>query len=381
VLLLAMAMVGCTAAAPTPTGQAPGGPASAAQPPAPAAATSQPAGAPPGAPKPNPTVLAPLASEPRALKVGSMLTVGLAPFAIARSRGYFNQEGLTVELVTFTNEAELVPALAAGQIDAALSVAPSAALVNAVARGTALKIVASNGTIKPHRNIGNIMVRKDLAPAGGYLDLKTLKPPIRAGAAAEGSLAHAVVLLEAEKAGFRISDVSMAYLGQLELNAALQSGQLDLAASVEPLITIAEQQGVAVRWREMAEDFPDVPYSTVVYGPSLLSKDFDTGVRLMRAYLQGVRDYEDAVAKNRDRDAIVALLADPLKASLPVIAAMQDAGGLAFVDPNGMVSIDTLKPVLDLWVRTGLVQSGFDLSRLIEPAPSKTAVQNMGVYQ
>jgi ABC-type nitrate/sulfonate/bicarbonate transport system substrate-binding protein len=161
-------------------------------------------------------------------------------------------------------------------------------LLNAVARGLEVKIVASNGTIKQHRNIGNIIVRKDLAPANGFLDLKTLKPPIRAAATVEGILPHAVLLLEAEKAGFALTDVSMTFLGLPDMNAALQSKNLDIAASGEPLITLAEQQGIAVRWHEMADDFVDLPYSNFLYGPNLLSKDADAGVRLLRAYLQGV---------------------------------------------------------------------------------------------
>lgn len=307
--------------------------------------------------------------------------MGLAPALIAQARGYFNQEGLNVELVSFTNGAEMVPALATGQIDAGLSVAPSAALVNAVGRGMEVKIVASNGTIKAHRNIGNIIVRKDLAPTSGALDLKTLAKPIKAVATVEASLPHAIVLLEAEKAGLAATDVNMSFMGLPEMNAALQAKQVDIAASYEPLITIAEQQGIAVRWRETAVDFPDVPFSTVVYGPNLLTKDPDGGVRLMRAYLQGVRDYEDAFTKGRDRDAVASTLADPLQTAAPLFQAVQDGGGLAYIDPNGAVNVDTLKPVLDLWVKTGLVQGSFDLKRLVDPSPVELAVQTMGVYR
>jgi NitT/TauT family transport system substrate-binding protein len=223
--------------------------------------------------------------------VGSLPTIGLAPLLIAQARGYFNQEGLNVEMVNFANGDEVIPALATGQIDAALSVAPSAGLLNAVSRGQTVKIVASNGTIKPHRNIGNIIVRKDLAPDSGVLDLKTLKKPIKAAATVAGTLPHAVVLLEAEKAGFALTDVSMTFMGLPDMNAALQNKQVDIAASGEPLITIAEQQGVAARWREMADDFLNVPYSTVMFGPNLLEKDTDVGIRLLLEYLVVFRYY------------------------------------------------------------------------------------------
>ncbi len=370
-------LVACAPAAPAPT-PIPAPPTSAAPANQPGAAQKAPPNLAGQAPVAAPS---PQVSGPRSIKVGSQLTIGLTPMLIAQARGYFNQEGLNVEIINFTNEAEMVPALAAGQIDAGLSVAPSAALVNAVARAEQIKIVASNGTIKPHRNIGNIIVRKDLAPASGFLDLKTLTPPIKAAATAEGGLPHAVLILEAEKAGLKASDITMSYMGLLEMNAALQSRALDIAASGEPLISIAEQQGIAVRWREMAEDFADVPYSTVVFGPTLLDKDPDGGLRLLRAYLQGARDYENAFTRNQGRDAVVNVLVDPLRTAAPVLQSMQDAGGLAYIDPNGVIDASTLKSALDLWIRTGLVQSGFEVQRLVDPAPANAAVLSLGVYK
>jgi NitT/TauT family transport system substrate-binding protein len=325
---------------------------------------------------------APTATGPRkAIKIGSLVTIGLAPILVAQQRGYFDQEGLAVEVVNFSNGSEVVPALAQGQIDAAASISPSAGLVNAVSRGLGVRMVASNGTIEPHRNIANIIVRKDLAPASGYLDLATLKPPIRAAATVDGILPHAVLLLEAERAGFRLSDVSMTFLALPDINAALKGGQLDIAASGEPLITLAEQQGIAVRWKEMATDFPDMPYSNVLYGPTLLSQDRDAGVRLMRAYLRGVRDYEDAFARGKDRDAIVGILAGPLQTPPALFDAVQQGGGLAYIDPDGRVPTEPLRPIIDLWVRTQLVQAGFDPTQLVDPAFATDAVATLGAYR
>jgi NitT/TauT family transport system substrate-binding protein len=325
------------------------------------------------APVPSPEV-----SAPRPLRIGGLPTLGLAPVVIGLARGYFNQEGLLVELVSFNSETEILTALTAGQIDAAVSVTPSAGLVSAVARGLEVKIVASNGTLAPHRNIGNILVRKDLAPPSGFLDWKTLKPPIRAAATAEGSLPHAIVLLEAEKAGFKITDVSMSFLGLPQMNAALQSAQLDIAASAEPLVTLAEQQGGAVRGREMSDDFPAVPYSVMVYGRNLLNRDPEGGLRLMRAYLQGVSDYEAAFNKGLARDELLRAIATQFGADAALFTAVQYGGGLAYIDPTGAINVETLQPMLDLWVRTGLVQDGFDLQRLVDPTVARAAAKSIG---
>lgn len=221
------------------------------------------------------------------MHVGALPTIGNAPFIIASQRGYFAAEGLDVQLVNFSSGAEIVAPLGTGQIDAGSSITLSAGLINAINRGLAVKVVADNGSLRPHRNIANIMVRKDLQAATSPVDLAKLARPIRAAATAEGLLPHAIILLQAEQAGLSITDVNMAFMGLPDMNAALKSGALDIAASGEPLITIAEQQGIATRWKEMAQLYPNMPYSNVLFGPNLLEKDRDTGERLVRGYLRG----------------------------------------------------------------------------------------------
>jgi NitT/TauT family transport system substrate-binding protein len=308
-------------------------------------------------------------------------TIGNAPFIIAQQRGYFAAEGLEVELTTFASGAEIVAPLGTGQIDAGSSITPSAGLVNAIVRNVPVKIVASNGTIKVHRNIADIVVRKALQPGAEPVDLKTLEKPIRAAATGEGLVPHAILLLEAEKAGLSFSDVSMSFMPLPDINAAMSSANLDIAASGEPLITIGVQQGIYSRWKRMAELYPDMPYSNVVFGPNLLEKDRDAGERLMRAYLRGVRDYENAFARGTDRDAIVGMLADPLRTPAPLFQAMQEQGGLAFIDPDGTVTVQPLAPILDVWTRTNLIQPGFDPNKLVDPSFATAAVTRLGKYK
>lgn len=354
-----------------------------------AACSPPPAAAPTAAPASAPATQSPGASPVavngagtrKQLKVGTLPTIGNAPFIIAQQRGYFADEGLDVELVQFASGAEAIAPLATGQVDAANSINPSAGLLNAIMRGLSVKIVADNGSIRAKRNIANIMVRKALAPTSGALDLATLPRPIKAAAAAEGLVAHAIILLEAERAGLQISDVSMTFLGLPDMNVALSNGGVDLVNSGEPLITLAVQQGIAVRWKPMADLYANMPYSNLIFGPNLLEKDRDAGQRLVRAYLRGARDYEDAFSKGKDRDAIVAMLQGPLNMPGPLLQAMQDQGGLAYINPDGAVDTAPLKPILDLWERTKVVPPGFDLSTLTDASFANDAVAKLGKYQ
>lgn len=366
--------------APAPPTSAPAAPASA--PSAVPAASIVPSPSPASA-IPSPVASqAPAASGPlKHLVVGTLPTIGNAPFIIAQQKGSFAQEGLDVELQMFGAGNEVVAPLGAGQIDAANSVTPSAGLLNAIARGLQLKIVASNGSIEPNRNIANIVVRKGLEqPDGSYVDLASLARPLKAAAAADGLLPHAVLLLEAEKAGLTISDVSMTFLGLPDINAALSTNSVDVAASGEPLITIGQQQGLLARWKPMADLYPNAPWSNLLYGPALLA-DRDTGSRLMRAYLRGVRDYENAFSRNVDREAIVNTISGPLNVPPALWQTMQEQGGLAYINPDGVVDVAPLQPAADLWERTGVLQTGFDLSSLVDNSFASDAVNQIGKYQ
>lgn len=351
------------------------------------AACGAPAASPPSAPAPT-SPPRPAATTPptqtgprRQLKVGGLPAIGNAPVILAQQLGFFADEGLEVEIVAFTSGAEVISPLATGQIDAATTVAPSAGLVNAVARGLPVKIVASDSSIQPNRNSGQVIIRKDAAPAGGFADLKSLTKPIRMAAAAEGIAPHAILMLEAEKAGLQPGDVSMNFMGLPDMNAAFQSQTVDLAASGEPLIAIGVQQGLFARWKPMADLYPNLPYANFMYGPNLLEKDPEVGERMLRAFVRGSRAYEDAVSKGTDRARIVGLLQQPLNLPPPLFNTLQEQGGLAYFNPDGTVDASPLQPILDYWVKTGAVQPGFDLSLLVDNRLAEAAVAKLGRYQ
>src|SRR5437867_3072183 len=159
-------------AAPAASSPAPSAPAS-----KPAAAASAAASAKPAASAPpvasaaasaaaKPSAAASATAKPSAaaaagalkhLKVGTLPTLGNAPFIIADKRGYFKEEGLEIELVPFSAGSQTIPPLSTGQIDAANSVTPNAGLVNAAARELAVRFVADDGSIHKDQNIANII--------------------------------------------------------------------------------------------------------------------------------------------------------------------------------------------------------------------------------
>src|SRR4051812_43510498 len=101
-------------------------PAAVVQVPAPAVSAAAPAvsmAAPPAAPL----------SPPIAVKAGSTGLVGDSGVFAALARGYFQEEGLDVELVPLRNSSESLPLLVTGELNFSSS-AVDAGLLNAVAR-------------------------------------------------------------------------------------------------------------------------------------------------------------------------------------------------------------------------------------------------------
>lgn len=316
------------------------------------------------------------------IKIGALPTMGNAPIYIAQQKGYFKDEGLDAELVPFSSGAESIPPLAAGQVDAAASITPNAGLVNAVARGLPVRIVADDGTIHPNRNIANILIRKELQPTEGqYVDLATLKKPIRTASAAVDMVPDAIVKQTLSKAGLRGNDVQYQYLGLPDINLGLKNGNIDLANSGEPLITIAVQQGLATRWKPMNDLYPNMPYSNILFGPNLREKDKNAGEHFVRAFLRGVRDYEDAVSKNKNRAEIINIVGQPLKITPELFDAVEKQGGTAYFDPNGKVSIDALQPIVDYWIQTKALQvPSFDVKTLVDASFADAAAKSLGSY-
>ena len=97
-----------------------------------------------------------------AVKTGAVGALSDAGIFIAYEKGFFRDEGLDVELVTFKAGPQIIPSLATNQTQVSgLSVSPS--MFNALQRGVDLKLVADKGQVSKGFGWAALMVRSDLA--------------------------------------------------------------------------------------------------------------------------------------------------------------------------------------------------------------------------
>src|SRR5207253_4462015 len=113
-----------------------------------AASASAPAGAAASSPAQPAAPAASAPASPATVRVGSQQLTGNAGIYIAQDKGYFTEQGLDVRYEDVGLTTQMIPPLAAGQVDA-VAVGLIAGTFNAIARGTGIHLVADSGEVSP----------------------------------------------------------------------------------------------------------------------------------------------------------------------------------------------------------------------------------------
>lgn len=221
-------------------------------------------------------------AAPDKIKYGNLRVANAVYIGI--EKGLFAKRNIEVETIFFRSGAEVVPSLSTGQIDVGATTA-GASLYNAMAAGINAKIVADYIVLVPGHGLNAIVVRKDLADSGKIKSAADAKG-MRFGITARGQATHLFAGKFMETAGLTDKDVTLVTMSYPDMLAAFKGGSIDLAAFVDPFITIAEGQGFAKRLINMSEIMPNMNLAVIMYGERLVKKDRDLGMRFMAAYAE-----------------------------------------------------------------------------------------------
>jgi len=127
-------------------------------------------------------------SPPVSVKVGEHGVVSNAPLYIAKARGYFEGQGLSVEFLRLQTGPAMTAPMASGDIDVGVG-APGASLFNAIAREIPLKIVADKGQDYHGRSYQVLVARRGLVESGGLASFSDLRGK-RIGLTGRGGVAE-----------------------------------------------------------------------------------------------------------------------------------------------------------------------------------------------
>jgi NitT/TauT family transport system substrate-binding protein len=222
------------------------------------------------------------------VRMNLSMSMSYAPLVIAKEEGFFTAEGIEAELVTVDTSSALLAANT-GELDV-FSGAVRAGLFNMILKGIPLRVVADKGHSSDvpcsfDAMVAPVKSAERIRAAGG--SLKGERVSVARGGLSEYLLdlllaqrmtsrseVQFVDLPQGANASFRQDIDAVRHLPEPHLSDAIREKRVEVIATGEALS-------------------PGHQNSVVAYGKRLLHDDPELGRRFMRAYLRGVRRYNE----------------------------------------------------------------------------------------
>jgi NitT/TauT family transport system substrate-binding protein len=310
------------------------------------------------------------AGELTQVTVGYVPALVYAPVMIAKDKGYWEQHGLDVQLEALPGGADMVILTANGDFDIGVGGA-GPAYFNAIDRGLDLKIFAPLH-FERDPQATPLMVSKERYDSGELTsagDLEGLKVSVNARGATEYWLYTAL-----QTDGLTIEDVDLQQLSFPDVPAALESGALDGAMLGEPVATLAEQQGIAVR---LDVDFPADFQPTFAWAnPDFAADNPELVTGFAAGLMQGCRDLW---ADDWDSDENLAILNSYTNVDPELIR----EASRTWCHPNGTVNIDNLETLQEFFGDRGLLEydEPIDITTIVDMSYVDAALEEIGEFE
>lgn len=315
------------------------------------------------------------------VSVGVLNAAGDVGLFIGQERGYFAQEGLDVTLSLLDSAVKMVPLLGTGDLDVGGG-ATSASLYNAADRKIDVRVVASRARTAPGYDYQALVIRRDLVDSGRYRSFSDLKG-LRMGFASPGSTPLSSLNEATKKGGVKITDIDLKYLNFGAQVAALQNGAIDGTIFVEPYLSQVLKLGAAVEVARTEDYYPGAEVSVLLYGDKFIKERPDVAMRFMKAFLRGVRDFNNAIANGRWKsdavaDEIIRIFAKNVNIPESTIRAMTPQ----YADPNGSLNLASLRLDLEYFKESGDVQSKtITADMIVDPSFAAKAASELGPFR
>lgn len=319
------------------------------------------------------------AQELRNVNVGTLSSASDIGLFIADEKGWFAEEGIKLTTTTFDSAARMVAPLGAGQLDVGGG-SPSAGLYNAIARGINIRLVADRASSAPGYGATKLVVRKDLYDSGkvtGFADLKGLTVAMNAPGVSNTAMMNAAL----GSVGLSYGDINTVDMPFPQHVVALENKSVDAAAVIEPNATLAVQRGLAVPIGFDDKIIPNHQIAVLIYSETF-AQDKDLATAFMRAYLRGVRYYNDALKDGHiagaNADEVIAIMSKytPFK-DAAVIKAMTPTG----IDPDGRINLASLKSDYDFYASQGLIEKPVEVEGVVDTSFAEAALAELGPYK
>jgi NitT/TauT family transport system substrate-binding protein len=333
---------------------------------APAPRAAVPAAGPSGgasaaAPAPAPSAAA---LEPRTVRVAH--AGSFTSWRLADERGYFREEGISIDDTVFDTSTKMLPALAQGQIDAATG-GIAAGLFNSMAQNIPVRITLDVWTAAPGNLAGGLYVRKDLVDQGQLRDMRDLKGR-RIGVTSLGHATELALHRGLQQVGLSYPDMTIAMANQT----------IDGGITIEPFGTQAVGRGIAARFKPWPELILNDTVAMFLFSQDFAEKQTETAKRFAKAYVRGLRDWHEASTTGKDRAWINEMTMKHTTLKDPAVVEQMP---LTAVNPDGYVNREAIGAAQDWFFERGYVKTKVDLSQIIDSQFADYAVAQLGPYR
>lgn len=298
--------------------------------------------------------------------VGVLALSSSGPIFIAKAKGYFEKEGLDVELKMFTSAQQVPVAVASGDVEFGVT-GLTAGFYNLAAKG-AVTIVAAQSRDEPGFQL-SAYVATNTAHAAGLKSPADLKGK-RIAITTVGSTFHYMIGILGQKYGFSVKDVTMVPLQDIpKMTAAFKGGQVDaiLAPATVARQVVADGAGTIIGW---AGDETPWQLGALFAAPKSIKDHRPVVEKFVRAYKTALaeyhaafntRDASGAIIKGPGYDGLLAIIAEATKQKPEIVAA-----GLPYVEPQGKLMIDDVINQVKFWQSENQVDKALDAKSVMD---------------
>jgi NitT/TauT family transport system substrate-binding protein len=309
------------------------------------------------------------------IKVGYLPVTGYAPFYLGVEKGYFEEQGLEVELERFVSGSKMIAPLSTGQLDVGAG-EPGTAMFNAAHLGLEMKAICGLAAQAPGHGGVPFLVRTELYESGEVVEPADLQGKKIAVNIFHG-MSEFTVSKAMEQGGLTIDDAELITISFPDMPPAFANGAIDAAPIPYPLAAKSTNDGSAVVFLKGDEIGGTIQNGVIYFGKRFLDPaNKEVAVRFMMAYLKGLRELIDENWSNEENLAIISkytnLPPEVIQSSIK-----------SYYDPNCEFVYPSLEETQAYYVSRGYTEYSepLPLSEVLDESFREEAVRRIGEYQ
>lgn len=283
--------------------------------------------------------------ELEVVKVGVIPTVDFVPVYLAQQEGYFEEEGLQVEVQVNQNMAAITPSVLNGQLQ--FGTAASTPFISAIAKGMTITAIANSSS---RTDVADDDPSAILAmPDRGIQSPKDLVGKTVA-VNALGAVSHVTAAAAIDKDGADHTQATFVAMPFPEMVAALERGSIDAAVVYEPFYVQGLASGAQTIANLNAGILPPGTNTLMFTSQQFAAEHADTVERFQRAINKAT------LAAAANPDLVAGVLESELGLSPDLIENMR------FPQYSDELGAQGLQDMADLMLRLGFLDGNVDVA-------------------